>query len=95
MECVWNDVIDQIVGYLRSKNAMMRNASEYEESGRNIIKKYPSLSQQGTKESVTYCLFLIIKRCLWCFSSRNQFILKIVHICIELHAVQAPLLIIK
>ena len=44
MEYVWDDVIDQIVGYLRSKNAMMRNASEYEEFGRNMIKKYPCLS---------------------------------------------------
>ena len=95
MEYVWDDAIDQIVGYLRSKNAMIRNASEYEEFGRNMIKKYPSLSQQGTKEWVRYSLFLIIKRCLWCFSSKNQFILKIVHICTELHAVQAPLFIIK
>ena len=39
MEYVWDDAIDQIVGYLRSKNAMMRNASEYEEFGRNMIKK--------------------------------------------------------
>ena len=83
------------MGYLRSKNAMMRIASEYEEFGRNMIKKYPSLSQQGTKEWVRYFLFLIIKRCLWCFSSKNQFILKIVHICMELHVVHTPLFIIK
>ena len=94
-EYVWDDAIDQIVGYLRSKNVMMRNASKYEELGRNLIKKYPSLSQQGKKEWVRYCLFLIIKRCLWCFSSKNQFILKIVHLFIELHAVQVPLFIIK
>ena len=89
-EYVWDDAIDQIVGYLRSTNAMMRNASEYEEFGRNMIKKYPSLSQMGAKEWVQYCLFIIIKRCLWCFSSKNQFILKIVHIYMELHAVQVP-----
>ena len=83
-EYVWDDAIDQIVGYLRSKNAMMRNASEYEE---NMIKKYPSLSQMGAKEWVRCCLFLIIKMCFCCFSSKNQFILKIVHICTELHAV--------
>ena len=95
MEYVWDDVIDQIVGYLRSTNAMMRNASEYEEFGRNMIKKYPSLSQMGAKEWVRYCLFIIIKRCLWYFSSKYQFILKIVHICMLLHAVQVPLFIIK
>ena len=95
VEYVWDDVIDQIVGYLRSTNAMMRSASEYEEFGRNMIKKYPLLSPMGAKEWVRYCLFIIIKRCLWCFSSKNQFILKIVHICMELHAVQAPLFIIK
>ena len=44
VEYVWDDAIDQIVEYLRSNNAMMRNASEYEEFGRNLIKKYPSLS---------------------------------------------------
>ena len=77
VEYVWDDVIDQIVEYLRSTDAMMRNASKYEESGRNLIKKYLSLSRQGKKEWVKYCLFLIIKRCLWCFSSKNQFILKI------------------
>ena len=44
MEYVWDDVIDQIVGYLRLTKAMMRNASEYEEFGRNMIKKYPLLS---------------------------------------------------
>ena len=44
VEYVWDDAIDQIVGYLRSKNAMMRNASEYEAFGRNMIKKYLSLS---------------------------------------------------
>ena len=37
-EYVWDDGIDQTVGYLRSNNAMMRNASEYEEFGRNMIK---------------------------------------------------------
>ena len=95
VEYVWHDAIEQIVGYLRSKDAMMRNASEYEEFGRNLIKKYLSLSQQVTKEWVRYCLFLIIKRCLWCFSSKNQFILKIVHLSMELHAVQAPLFKIK
>ena len=41
MEYVSNDAIDQMVGYLRSNNAMMRNSSEYEEFGRNMIKKYP------------------------------------------------------
>ena len=44
MEYVWDDVIDQMVGYLRSNNVMVRNASEYEEFGRNMIKKDPSLS---------------------------------------------------
>ena len=44
VEYVWDDVIDQIVEYLRSKNAMMRYASEYEEFKRNMIKNYPSLS---------------------------------------------------
>ena len=69
-EYVWDDVTDQMVGYFRSKNAMMRTSIEYEKFGRNMIKKYPCLSQQGTKEWVRYCLFLIIKRCLWCFSSK-------------------------
>ena len=95
VEYVWDDVIDQIVEYLRSKNAMMKNASEYEEFGRNMIEKCPSLNQDGTKEWVRYCLLLIIKRCLWRFSSKNQFILKIMHICIELHVVQVPLIKIK
>ena len=43
-EYVWDDAIDQIMGYLRSTNAMKRNASEYEEFGRNMIKNYPLLS---------------------------------------------------
>ena len=43
-EYVWDDAIDQMVGYLRSINAMMRTSSEYEEFGRNMIKKYPGLS---------------------------------------------------
>ena len=55
VQYVWDDAIDQIVGYLRSNNAMMRNASESEEFGSNMIKKCPCLSQQGTKEWVRYC----------------------------------------
>ena len=44
MEYVWDDAVDQMVGYLRSNDAMMRTCSEYEEFGRNMIRKYPCLS---------------------------------------------------
>ena len=71
VEYVWDDMFDQIVGYLRSKDATMTTCSEYEEFGRNMIRKYPCLRQQGAKEWVRYCLFLIIKRCLWGFSSKS------------------------
>ena len=49
-EYVWDDAVDQMVGYLRSKDAMMRTSSEYEDFGRNMIKKYPCFKSTGYKK---------------------------------------------
>ena len=37
VEYVWDDAIDLMVGYWRSKNAMMIASIEYEEFGKNMI----------------------------------------------------------